>query len=99
MALPLRRRLMQFYRLKIWEKSASFRNCMFFSNSGFSVADPSLVDCSEAVVNDIKCISVIPDFVSREEEEMLMVEIRRTLRGKKYMYDHWDGVRTWDYEL
>ncbi len=63
------------------------------SNIASAEADPALLDCSEAAAQDIKYISVIPNFVSKIEEEQLMVDIHRTLRGKKYMYDHWDGVR------
>ena len=37
---------------------------------------------------------VIPDFISEEEEQFLLQDISRTLRGKRYQYDHWDGVRT-----
>ncbi len=62
------------------------------------VADPSLLDCSRAAAQDVDDFAVIPNFVSGEEEEQLMVDIRRTLRGKKYLYDHWDGVSIWLYK-
>ena len=55
-------------------------------------ADQSLLDCSEAAAQDAQYFTVIRDFVSSAEEDQLMMDIRRTLRGKKYMFDHWDGV-------
>ena len=54
--------------------------------------DLALLDSSEAAIENINCFSVIPNFISSEEEEQLLVDIDRSLRGKKYQYDHWDGV-------
>lgn len=56
--------------------------------------DPSLLDYSPAAEEDSGGFVVIPNFISLEEEESLLQDIRRTLRGKRYQYDHWDGVRT-----
>ncbi len=57
-------------------------------------SDPSLVDCSKAAREDSDGFVVVPDFVSPEEEALLCQDINRTLRGKKYQYDHWDKVIT-----
>lgn len=55
--------------------------------------DPSLLDPSEeAATEDVNCFTVVPNFISLEEEDQLLVDIRQSLRGKKYQYDHWDGV-------
>ena len=37
----------------------------------------------------------MPCFASREEEEGVVKEVTRLLRGKKYQYDHWDRVSSW----
>lgn len=52
-----------------------------------------LLEYSEAAREDCASMVVVPDFVSAKEERSLMQEIGRTLRGKRYLYDHWDGVR------
>lgn len=63
------------------------------SNSPVCVkGDPTLLDTSEAAVEDVQCFSVVPNFISPVEEEQLLVDVDRSLRGKKYQYDHWDGV-------
>ena len=53
-----------------------------------------LLHCNDAAREDSRDITVIPDFVSEEEEQSLLQDIGRTLRGKRYQYDHWDGVRS-----
>lgn len=67
------------------------------SRSNYSTAvkyrsDPSLLNYSDAATQDMEHFIVIPDFVSSKEEDQLMIDIGQTLRGKKYSYDHWDGV-------
>ena len=37
-------------------------------------------------------LTVVPNFVSSEEENTLVDEIEKTLGRKKYEYDHWDNV-------
>jgi len=54
--------------------------------------EAALLDYSETAREDCASMVVVPDFVSAEEERSLMQEIGRTLRGKRYLYDHWDGV-------
>lgn len=54
--------------------------------------DDTLLECSEAALEDCKNVLVIPEFISVEEGESLLQEISRTLRGKRYLYNHWDGV-------
>ena len=55
--------------------------------------DRGLIECSDAAREEgIKNFAVIPDFISQEEEQSLLQDISRTLRGKRYQYDHWDGV-------
>ena len=54
--------------------------------------DRSLLEFSKEAEEDSWSFAVIPDFVSPEEEESLMRDISRSLRGKKYQFDHWDGV-------
>ena len=53
-----------------------------------------LLHCNHAAKEDSRDMIVIPDFISEEEEQSLLQDISRTLRGKRYQYDHWDGVRT-----
>ena len=55
--------------------------------------DPALLEHSEAAVEDCRDVLVVPEFVTAEEGETLLREINRTLRGKSYQYNHWDGVR------
>jgi len=50
------------------------------------------VNCTEAARKDSEDIVVVPDFISSEEEQSLLQDVSRTLRGKKYQYQHWDGV-------
>lgn len=54
--------------------------------------DDTLLECSEAAIEDCKDVLVVPEFISAEEGELLLQEISRTLRGKRYLYNHWDGV-------
>ena len=77
-----------------------FRACAVFQRpvsgrvtSGVGRGDVSLLESSEAAREDCEDLVVVPGFVSEEEERLLLQEVRRTLRGKKYLYDHWDGVR------
>lgn len=54
--------------------------------------DDTLLECSEAAIEDCKDVLVVPEFINAEEGESLLQEISRTLRGKRYLYNHWDGV-------
>ena len=55
--------------------------------------DRNLVVFSKEAEEDSWSFAVIPGFISPEEEESLMMDVSRSLRGKKYQFDHWDGVR------
>ena len=59
----------------------------------FLSGDPTLLERSEAASEDCSNVVVIPEFLTAKEGDNLLEEISRTLRGKKYLYDHWDGVR------
>ena len=58
----------------------------------FLSGDPALLEHSEAASEDYNDVVVVPEFLTAEEGESLLQEISRILRGKKYLYDHWDGV-------
>ena len=59
----------------------------------FSLGDPALLEASVTAEIDCGDVGVLPGFVTEDESESLLVEIRRTLRGKRYLYNHWDRVR------
>ena len=52
----------------------------------------SLLEYSPTAEGDSHNFSVIPNFVTPSVEENLLNDINRTLRGKRYQFDHWDGV-------
>ena len=54
--------------------------------------DRNLVVFSKEAEEDSWSFAVIPGFISPEEEESLMMDVSRSLRGKKYQFNHWDGV-------
>ena len=56
--------------------------------------DPNLVEYSKSAADDASNFTVVPNFVSEEEEARLMKEIERAVRGKRFLYRHWDGVST-----
>ncbi|CAI8000411.1 Alpha-ketoglutarate-dependent dioxygenase alkB homolog 7, mitochondrial, partial [Geodia barretti] len=58
----------------------------------FSLGDPALLEASVTAEIDCGDVGVLPGFVTEDESESLLVEIRRTLRGKRYLYNHWDGA-------
>ena len=60
---------------------------------GTLLGEPSLVEASEAAAGDRGQLAVVPGFATAEEGESLLRDIARSLRGKRYLYDHWDGVR------
>ena len=68
------------------------RNLSGISNKDLRNGGRSLLEFSEGSEADSWSFAVIPDFISPEEEQSLMVDISRSLRGKKYQFDHWDGV-------
>ena len=57
-----------------------------------SGGDRALLEFSKEAEADSWSFAVIPDFISQEEEQSLMKDISHSLRGKKYQFDHWDGV-------
>ena len=71
---------------------ASSRQKSTTTRRGTLHGDAALLECSEAATEDCRDVLVVPEFVSTEEEGSLLQEIDRTLRGKKYLYNHWDGV-------
>ena len=73
--------------LKSKDASASAANSVEQLNG-----DRSLLEFSKEAEEDSWSFVVIPDFISSEEEESLMMDISHSLRGKKYQFDHWDGV-------
>ena len=62
------------------------------SNRTKQAGDRDLLSFSENAEADSWNMTVIPDFISTEEENHLMADVSRSLRGKKYQFDHWDGV-------
>lgn len=62
------------------------------SKQGGEIGDRSLLDFSREAEADGWNFTVIPCFISLEEEQALMADVSRSLRGKKYQFDHWDGV-------
>ena len=58
-----------------------------------SLGDAALLEVSKTAEEDRGDVAVVPGFMTTEESECLLEEIRRTLRGKRYLYNHWDGVR------
>ena len=42
----------------------------------------------------LKDFIVIEDFISENEENLLLQEVEKALKRLKYEYDHWDGVNT-----
>lgn len=71
---------------------AKSRSGRLYHSESVATGKADLLDYSEAAREDCGSMVVVPDFVSAEEERSLMQEIGRTLRGKRYLYDHWDGV-------
>ena len=70
----------------------SLRQSSTAVHRGIPAGDEELLTCSETAAEDCRDVLVVPGFVSEEEGERLLQEISRTLRGKKYLYNHWDGV-------
>lgn len=70
----------------------ALRSVCVSSCTTFVQGDDDLLECSEAAIEDCKDVLVVPEFISAEEGESLLHEINRTLRGKRFLYNHWDGV-------
>ena len=51
-----------------------------------------LVEVSESAKEDAQCISIKMNFATPNEERNVVKEVSRVFKGKKYKYDHWDGV-------
>ena len=62
------------------------------STSSVRARDPDLIECSDSAWEDSRSLAVIPGFISAEEEQLLLQDISRSLRGKRYEFQHWDGV-------
>lgn len=57
-----------------------------------NIGDRNSLEFSKEAEADSWDFAVIPDFISSEDEQSLMNDISRSFRGKKYQFDHWDGV-------
>ena len=83
----------------VWRGSSRVRQFLtsgYHSNSDRNRTELTgvrdLLCFSENAEADSWSMTVIPDFISTEEEDHLMADVSRSLRGKKYQFDHWDGV-------
>lgn len=56
------------------------------------IGDRNLLEFTKEAEIDSWDFAVIPDIISSEDEQSLMSDVSRSLRGKKYQFDHWDGV-------
>ena len=89
-----RRRLITLVSLRLFTKPLKSRNryASFSTNLEQLNGDRGLLDFNKEAKEDSWSFAVIPGFISPEEEESLMMDVNRSLRGKKYQFDHWDGV-------
>lgn len=76
----------------VCSRQASTQVPLALLQSGGDTGEDGLVNCTEAARKDSEDIVVVPNFISSEEEQSLLQDVSRTLRGKKYQYQHWDGV-------
>ena len=60
--------------------------------AAMNIGDRNFLEFSKGAEADNWDFAVIPDFISSEDEQSLMNDISRSFRGKKYQFDHWDGV-------
>ena len=82
---------------RLFKKSLLISRNVSISNSSgeqlqSGAGDRSLLAFSKEAEGDSWSFAVIPGFISPEEEDSLMTDVTRSLRGKKYQFDHWDGV-------
>lgn len=50
--------------------------------------------CQTATIANVSSsFTLIPNFISKAEEEILMKEVEPHLKRLKYEFDHWDDVR------
>ena len=68
--------------------------CAGFRQGLLDRGDRELLEASQAAEKDCGDVAVLPEFVTAGEGECLLREIERGLRGKRYLYNHWDGVST-----
>ena len=68
------------------------RNASFSGSKQLTAGDRSLLAFSKEAEEDSWSFAVISGFISSEEEKSLMMDVTRSLRGKKYQFGHWDGV-------
>ena len=68
------------------------RNASFSGSKQLAAGDRSLLAFSKEAEEDSWSFAVISGFISSEEEKSLMMDVTRSLRGKKYQFGHWDGV-------
>lgn len=93
-----RRSLLSPWSQRLFTKSTLISKNVSIANSSgeqlpeSGAGDRSLLAFSKEAEEDSWSFAVIPGFISREEEDSLMKEVTRSLRGKKYQFDHWDGV-------
>lgn len=48
--------------------------------------------CDKIKTEATENFEIIPNFISSQEEQVLLTEIDRHFRGIRYEYDHWDNV-------
>ena len=66
------------------------------SSTAPSVTVQSYIHATDdKALNDIQnSFSIIPDFISEDEETVLYEEVQRYLKKLRYEFDHWDNVST-----
>ena len=64
------------------------------SSTAPSVTVQSYIHATDdKALNDIQnSFSIIPDFISEDEETVLYEEVQRYLKKLRYEFDHWDNV-------
>lgn len=76
----------------IRRKHTASNGCRKYSLNLSTLGSSDLLEFSEAATEDVRHFRVVPDFLSPAEEQSVLKEASRALRGRKYQYDHWDGV-------
>lgn len=73
--------------------SSKWRSSSNVHSTVHHFSSPSdLLEFSPHAAGDVDHFRVFPGFITSEEEQGVVKEITRALRGKKYQYDHWDRV-------
>lgn len=77
-----------------WLKSAAVK--MHTSTTTSTHTCGSLTETSnDTVLRDVtKGLTLIDDFISESEEQILYTEVQKYLKKLRYEFDHWDNVST-----